>query len=708
MQNINKNGVIPILLVWVISMMLFRVNDPYKLQLLVLLFCLPFIKTVTVRKLSWIDSCVLIIWALDIISCMISNRTISGVELSYNTTLGVVSYILARNIFSEESCKILFFKIVCLPIGFALCFSILSFIFFEHVLENVGFSNIYPFRYLFSPLGHITNVWSAILFSLLGILSLSYYILRERVWKCITGLLLYACVTSILLSFSRGAYISLCVYIFICVLFIPSYIEKIKIIFGCMMIVGTIYMFFPKEVTTTIRMNQTTLQQQSNEGRLDAIQAALKVYKYNSNWFGLGIGSYTSAVDHELNQNSMQKYTSYAPNIILQLIIEKGIIGVSVYVVLFIAVCLKLWKQRKDFKNIIVGGIFIAICIKELTISVMLVSPLLLCLCYILLASVRTNSNIIETSSNSNKAKYLIIAFCSFFFISYETFFMLYSYNEKRNKESMAALKKGKYTEAIHAMECTSEWTPYLINRTKLYMNCYEKLLLPEYLTKAQQALSQAQKRNPDDVYLDYLYAKLLILKKDHANAYCELKKVVDAYPQNVLYKFTLCKLLCDTRQSRTALPYLKEILLISPRLLNMQTIEKLKQVDIPLYCDIIFWLKQQIKIKNDTAANMARMGYISFYIGDYDYSKEKLTEALSQQPNFSIPWLLLGKIKEKENKIEEAKLCFKKYNILMKGVFSLSSNDITNLDLFGKEQKYLEVDYASKFQDWYKSDFMY
>lgn len=104
----------------------------------------------------------------------------------------------------------------------------------------------------------------------------------------------------------------------------------------------------------------------------------------------------------------------------------------------------------------------------------------------------------------------------------------------------------------------------------------------------------------------------------------------------------------------------------------------------------------------------MARNGSIAFYLGEFELSKECLKEALLRQPNLSIPWLLLGKIYAGKGELEKSDLCFKRYNILMKGVFSLSSYDVTNLDLFGEEQKYLEVDYSSKFQDWYRSKLLY
>ena len=204
------------------------------------------------------------------------------------------------------------------------------------ILLNTGFADTYHFRFLFRPLGYITNVWAEVLLILLG-------------WICLarrySALFIFLCVLAILFSFSRGAYISLGIYLLAGLLWMETKREKIRLLaVGSTANVLTAC-FLPQEMKTTLQMNRTVSQQQSTEGRIDAAHAAWNAFREHQ-LLGYGSGNFTYAIDHAMNQDSTHAFTSFAPNIIVQLLVEKGILGVMFYLLLTVVVLHFIWKHR--------------------------------------------------------------------------------------------------------------------------------------------------------------------------------------------------------------------------------------------------------------------------------------------------------------------------------------------------------------------------
>ena len=110
-------------------------------------------------------------------------------------------------------------------------------------------------------------------------------------------------------------------------------------------------------------MNVTYSQRQSTEGRLNALSATKDIV--TNFWFGQGNESYPLAVDKKVNQDSTKSYTSMAPNIVVQILIEKGIVGILLYLSLavFIAIC--VWKRKKDVNVRIVACAILVLLLKD-------------------------------------------------------------------------------------------------------------------------------------------------------------------------------------------------------------------------------------------------------------------------------------------------------------------------------------------------------
>ena len=122
---------------------------------------------------------------------------------------------------------------------------------FRSSVLRVGFEDTYHFRFLFRPLGYITNVWSEILLLILGWVCLS---LRRYAMVLVT-----LTFTAIFLSFSRGAYIASGIFL-IGSMAVMRKADKFRVLFAALIALVLVTVCCPKEFRTTLTMNSTLSQ----------------------------------------------------------------------------------------------------------------------------------------------------------------------------------------------------------------------------------------------------------------------------------------------------------------------------------------------------------------------------------------------------------------------------------------------------------------
>lgn len=709
MKNINKgtiyNYLTVCLLLMIVGVGLFRIEDPYKIllfSLIILGVCMRF--NVCVSK---IDITLAIMWLIDTIRWWLYPG--SGVENIYNTTLCFIGYLLLRNMLDNHRHMVLFLKFFCLPAGASLFIALVSFVIFKDAVYSAGFIDIYPFRFLFHPLGHITNLWSIISLLLVGIFAIGY--VQVPKWKWIFAGLWISSSMITLLTFSRGAYIAWGINAIIMLFVFDTWRKKVYFFILCFCIVGTIGSLFPSEFLTTCAMQKTISQRQSTESRLKATECAIKTSLKNK-WLGNGNNSYLLTIDKDLNQDSTQAYTSYAPNIIVQIIVEKGWIGLIIYSFLVILIVSTIRKKRHYSTAIVIGGAFLSFCVKELTMSVILNNYLVLFLFYIILGFLQIKEGGRQEQSKQISVKlfkYTLLIGGSFCFVVFEIYTFRHIRNEYYNQTSITLFNKGDYQEAIRSLKQTSEQTPYLINRIMLGLNLPDSLL-HSYQLYMDHSIQLLEQNNKEDVCIKYLQAKMLEKKEEKEAAYNILHKLVSRFPKNALFQYELFVSLYDKGMISQGCSHLEKALLLLPSLIHLPKVKKLKETQPHLFLKMF---KNLISSQDDiqySSSWYARCGYLAYHIGDEENAKKLLIQSVKKQPSFSIPWLLLGKLYEKDEQRKEASICFRKYNLLARGAFSDSSDDVRLLELKNiQEHKVLLQRYALKFEKWYHSNlFLY
>lgn len=676
---------IAILLIVIMAMLLFQTEDKLQIGLLLITICLAVTYPLPFREWTLIDITLSLITAYDLASCLHADCSVPAIRSALLSIFCLTSYFLLRKLFRSERVTRIIQQGSYLSIGTALLLAVCTFFIFRQSVLNVGFQDTYHFRFLFHPLGYITNVWAEVLLILLG-------------WVCLvrkySGIFIFLTVLAILFSFSRGAYIALGVYMISWLLFVKPKRDKLRLLAVSIVAIILTGIFFPKEMRTTLLMNHTTSQQQSTEGRITATQAGWDAFRQHP-LFGYGNGNYTFAVDQTLNQNSTYPYTTYAPNILIQLLIEKGIIGALLYLLLVLAVCLAIRKHRKQPESYMIGCIFLTLAVKEMAQATLLYTPFALFMVYVMLAFLQKED--IPAGKKGNVqivSPYIIPGIAAFCYLGWITFVFVQDQNKAYQQQSVEAWKKDQFREAIRLMEQTGEQTPNLVNRGLLYMQYYRTTGNFTYRQTAEEIIEKASQQQPKDIQIRYLQACLYMDSKSLTKARLIAEELVAAYPKNSLYLAVLSDILYRQGEKEAALQPLVNAIRYTPRLLTGQRIQDLQQNDPVFYHSLQQRLSALTPSPTDSPTDYARLGYIARWCGNQSVAEDYLQKAVEDLPNLATPWHLLGD----DNK----------YRLLLYGAFQkdLLSTELPEEKPMSDEMLF-KMMYQPKFVNWYGGELL-
>ena len=756
---------VPLLLILAVTVTMFRIGDPCCLLLLCLLAGLGWKRPCF--RLSGIDVALVCICLYDAVDfCLHPYR---GAEAAEASLTGLCCYFLIRSAPAEG-----FLKLLLLPVGAALALTFVSFGMFAGAVQGAGFADTYPFRFLFRPLGYITNAWASVWLAVLGLLAVGY--VRVPRWRIGFGLCWMAVSVALLLSFSRGAFLAWGVCALLTLFALRSWKLRATLLAACLCIGAGICLLFPAETATTLAMNKTASQRQSTESRVNATEKAIDVWRVHP-WTGTGNGSYTLSMDKALNEDTTRAYTTYAPNPVVQLLVEKGMAGIVLYGGLYIAVLVQWWKNRKDETACIVAACLIAVGLKEMTMSIALADAVVLVLLCVLLGILdkETQMNADFRRLDNNKKSAFICANLRFLPLSVIGMACIIGFNivnfrvrkdKEITKQAVEALEGKRYAEAAALLEKVSERKPAVINRAVLAAFIPDSLLPEGYAARVEKDL--AREDDGTDVYVAYLQARLEAKRGDFVSAIGKLQGLAEAYPRNATFAYELgCMLFttADTESHReiknecpqfanvgayrirpdaptyprgrfrayAIRPYrqfgkmrtfiiknpqcasissvvnetvclLRRALQLSPRLLHTERMLAILASDSLFKEQVTGGLASGLVEMEQTANAYARAGSLAYYQGKPDEAEDYLRKAVAEQPGYTVPWLLLGRISEAEGREEEAASCYRKYNLRVKGAFSNSDKAMERESMELTEQEVLLKDYAVKFQNWYRA----
>lgn len=344
-----------------------------------------------------------------------------------------------------------------------------------------------------------------------------------------------------------------------------------------------VVVFMPKEFNTTLQMDQTVSQQQSTQSRITATEAAWHVFKERP-LLGYGNRNYMYAVDPLLGQDSTKPFTSIAPNLPVQLLVEKGIVGTLLYLFVGIVVCRILWRYRKRTDSRIIAAIGLAIFVKDMAQATWLNTPFLLFVSYLLGAYLQRDETI---TTETTRSAYLIPGIAIIVFIGWNVPQLPWMLDPTGND-----LQEGNYEKAYH--------------------------------------------RHPEDVQLRYLYAESI-------QADSILESLAECYPKHSLYRSAYAWRSYQQGDTATALDMMAEAIRYTPRLIAGEAMMRWQEQDSLFYLRIQQTVSAFRPAPDASPADYARYGYLAYAGGDTLRATGYLQQAVYALPNLATPWLLLG-----------------------------------------------------------------
>lgn len=680
---------------------LFRMNDPW--LLLPLSLCIAVSVLRLHFRFSAVDIAVLAVCLYDVAAWMLN--LVAGMYTARISLTGLCVYLLLR----EASCRTegipLFLKLATGITSVALAITLASFAIWTEAVHGAGFADVYPFRFLFRPFGYITNAWASVWLPVLGMLTVGMY--RITRWRKVFGVCWVLASITMLLSFSRGAFVAWAVYVAVLCVCMATWRHRLALLTVCAGIVGTVWMLYPAETETTCAMNRTESQRQSTESRFHATEQAMTVIREHL-WTGVGNGNYTLAMDRVLNEDSTRPYTSYAPNVAVQVLVEKGMTGMMLYISLCVAILIYWVKHRKKRTVTAATACLLAVGVKEMTMSIMLADGAVWMLTLISLAVMQAElgNETVRTARPATWMRYVPAAVGGCCWVVFMVLEAHLHTDSEVVEQAAKAWEKGNYREAVQVLEQTSGRFPCQINRAIAAAFAPDSILPSEYRAKIRRQLEQDA--DGTDVYADFLRGKLYRLDGRHAEAMQIQQKLEAEFPRNAAFAYEGAVLLYETGQKDEAAKQLRQAVWLRPDWLRIEKTQTWLATDPDLRCAVEQGITVRLAEKEGTAHAYARYGVLAYYLNRKEEAAEVLERVVNAQPGYAVPWLLLGKIYLEQGKTEQADNCFRKYNLRVKGAFNDNDRIMENEKRNFNERQLMLVEYAAKFQNWYQCKLMF
>ena len=408
-----------------LALFLFRVEDSYRIGLLLVAGALLLLRPLPFRKWSRLDGCVAALALSDLFSCFYAACPIPALDAAFYSVYMLATYFVCRRLFAHGRALQVLRVGSLFPIGAALLLAVCSFFVFRSSVLEAGFEDTYHFRsrvrrYVSFPLfvpsvglhhqhlgrsaadGVRVDLPDAPLVGTASVFMPSGHpaFLFARCLCCTRHLSAFC--TAVFPESRKTAVVA-------------AGCEKLRLWLPAVTAMLLVAVLLPKEMHTTLQMNRTASQQQSTESRISGTAAAWQAFTERP-FMGYGNGNYTYAVDAITGQDSTKPFTSIAPSLPVQLLVEKGICGTLVYLFAGIMIAWTLWQHRKKPDSRIIAATLLAVLVKDFAQATWLGTPVLLLMSYILPAYLQRDETL---SAETDRTAYMVPAFAVALWVSW-------------------------------------------------------------------------------------------------------------------------------------------------------------------------------------------------------------------------------------------------------------------------------------------------
>ena len=693
-----------------------RMQDSLRLTILIPALLLLFLSRRKTLAPAWTDLIVAAIWTWEVLLQLHSISPAASLPALENTTAAVLYYFALRLAFNSRNRIGALLTADSLLFGLLAAIGAVAFLLFRNRMAQGGFSDLYDFRFLYMPLGNLTNTWGNLLLGFLGTIILGLHYGRRPKGTVLLILCLIPVSYGLIVTFSRGIYISL-VFLLLALaaygIITRSAAWRNKIVAAVLVIAGGILliMSYGTEVSRTLRMNESVSQQRSTEGRLTAAQTALRLFREHP-LAGTGSNTYSLAANPSLYESDPEAYTANASSIAIQIATEKGAIGILLWVLLLASLAWSTIRERKRSATPLLVLILTAtLLIRELTFPVLLSNAGLLLIFF-------TWAAILQNSCRPRplfRAGTTPVRILRWFPPVLWALLLIASLSERRQarifEQTAQAMQGDDPARAWEIIAGCRDDVPGLIGKSAVLAALSETNGDTALLARAAGCLRQAQELNPRDILLQHNLAVILARQGNSREALRILDGLVGQYPDNPLYRSSLFSLLQRSGDTLAALPHLVRAVASSPGLLDTPLCTAVASGDSSQATAFRHMLAETLSGKPEDPIVLAKQARILLFLGDTATACSYWKKTVVTLPNLSRPWAYLGMAAYDSGDPENGRRCLRAslaispYDPLARYYWERYTGETLPAIPLPKQGSYelLHTYYDAKFRHWYR-----
>ena len=524
-----------------------------------------------------------------------------------------------------------FFVVTISLLAGLLAFFNLPIFFFRYYEAGLyGFDDFSQFRFLYYPLGFLSNEWITILLCLLPFPVIGLFLFWNKrrmryVFLLIIGLLVF----NIFISFSRAGILAFLLFIgLLNVLFYFNRILSIKKLLLCNAVlilfsILFVYSFFESAQSS---IYQTNSHQRSAEGRLkqwEEVSSLINKYPF----WGIGSKNY-ALVGRQSQQIDLENsFTGRLNNTYIQLVVEKGWAGALLWFGVIGLFVFRLFQQMRKEKNppdkainCILLSAILAILFREIFFSSLLYNSGILFLFFTLLVF-----NYKEEKAITIKKPLIAVLIAIFVFGA------VYFHLKKPDNALLYAARGLEYERS-------------------------------DTMAEAIQQYQEACRLSPYDALFQHNLGRLYGMNNQQDSAMIYLSQAIQIDPNDAIYRISK-GLIIESQEPEQAFEEYKQAILLSPDITDSHFFKDLEERN-PVKAKEILQnaYEEMLQIQSIRYSSIieAKLGKLLLSIGETDRAYEILSQVILIHPNLNRPWYYLGFIEQEKGNFETMQTYYK------------------------------------------------
>jgi len=656
-------------------------------------------KSVTIR---WIDVGIVVVLVSELINFAFSTYPAN----TFLFLVKLLTIVLLYSIYAIVGNSDLNTRLETIIGGYGCVLSMGTFVFFLLFRFNAlqeGFLNLGSLKHMYAPFGQLSNDWSAVLLVLLAfnsILLVKHHLHIKKKWWVWPGTVFH--LFALLVSFSRGAYLSLAVFILLTALLLTIakvYTPKqiVRQVGSLSIVILGLAMMVGKPTVETIKGNQTTSQQRSTAGRLSTWESAGHMMTTHP-LTGIGSGNFALSYVAYKSKALDATYTTRVSNTGLQLAVEKGWVGITAYSLFFflwLFALIRQWRsaastlEQKISFSVILGALG-ALAVKEFTFSTFFEHGGLMLILFVMAVLSRQGSRKAWLVDLSERRIFALLLLLVVGLGSIGYYFQRDQKATQLHTQAMAALSNHDYTQGCDLLNQAIEWQPrqaiYHIHQAVAIERAYwhdsaDLTLLQQVPIDCKHAIiniplekqsliidhyQKAIQLNPKDDRAHHNLGWYLWARGDRVNALHHLTVATRIESAEAIYWISLGMLQDDLGQIGLANQSYEKALVAAPDITSSVVWRSLaKGAPERMHNRVINAKSTLKKYSQGNPILTAKYARLLIGLSEYEEATGLLEVVNNELPTLNRSWFNLGMLYYHKGLASEAIACFKRAVLL-------------------------------------------